>query len=75
MEYKSHARPTVTYEPFQAGFTGTLTTFKAQDGKVYSLARPFARIERGQRFMLAIDRTMYTCRLITVVPPDPRIHA
>ena len=67
--------PSTTYEPFKAAFTGTLTSFKAQDGKVYSLKKPFIRVERGQRFMLAINRDEYTCRMISIVAPDPRIHA
>lgn len=75
MEFKSHAHANVSYEPFQAAYTGTLTTFKAQDGKWYSLQKPFIRIERGQRFMLAINRTTFECRLIQVAPPDPRLHS
>ncbi len=64
-----------TYEPFTAHFTGRLTTFKAENGRWYSLQKPFARVEQGQRFMLAIDHQTMTCRLIRVVAPDGRIHS
>lgn len=73
MEYKGKSN--ITYEPFRAGYTGALMTFKAQDGRTYSLHKPGIRIEKGQHFMLAIDRTTLACRMITVVAPDPRIHS
>lgn len=73
MEYKGKSN--ITYEPFRAAYTGTLMTFNAQDGRTYSLHQPGIRIEKGQHFMLAIDRQTLNCRLIAVVAPDPRMHS
>ena len=42
------------YEAFVGGFTGSLSTYTAADGKRYVFAKPLPRIERGRRYMMVI---------------------
>lgn len=65
---------TTTYESFIASFTGTLTTFISNAGLRYSLGKPGLKMKKGQRFVIRIDTKDKSCRIIPVVPPDPRIH-
>jgi hypothetical protein len=65
----------ITFEPFTAGFSGTLISFKAKDGMTYTLRKPYMKITKGQHFMLQINRQTLECRLIAIVAPHPNIHS
>mgnify|MGYP001569351841 FL=1 len=59
--------PTVpkTHEPFIGGFTGSLSTYTAADGKRYVFAKPLPRIERGRRYMMVIEGV--TIKLLPII--------
>lgn len=59
----------ITYEPFRAAFTGTLSSYVDAGGVRWRLKKPYLKVRKGQHFMLAIDRAEKTCRFIPVIAP------
>lgn len=67
--------PTYSYEPFIGAFTGQLATFTSRaTNKVYSFKKPYPKIERHRPYMMILDLTHNTIRMVGVRMPDPRIH-
>lgn len=62
-------RPTITYEPFTAGFTGQLTTFLTVHGRRCSFAKPYPKIEKGTPYVVQLNLEAGQVRLIRVVLP------
>lgn len=69
MEYQTVTKE--FFEPFVTSFTGTLTTFRSQNGRVFTLKKPHMKCVKGQHFMIAIDDAKRTCRMLPVRLPDP----
>lgn len=59
----------ITYEPFTAGFTGTLTTYVDRSGVRWQLSKPYLKVQRGQRFMIAVDAGHKSCRFLPLLMP------
>lgn len=67
--------PRYSYEPFIASFSGQLTTFRSASTKmVYSFKKPYPVIERHRPYMMILDLTHNTIRMVGVRMPDPRIR-
>lgn len=61
----------ITYEPFQAAFTGTLSVYMDTLSTRWKLTPPL-RMERGDYYMMKIDRGKGTCKFLPVIPPPIR---
>lgn len=61
-----------TYEPFTAGFTGTLTTWQSANGTRQGIGKPFPRVVKGQAFVMKIDLDKSTVVMLPVLLPDWR---
>ena len=58
------------HEPFDAAFTGQLTTFVSQETKLrYSFKAPYPRIVKGQAYMMVHNPVTKSIRLVPVVKP------
>lgn len=53
------------YEPFTAGFTGTLSTWVSSAGLRYVFAKPLPRITKDQRYMMVLEGK--TIRLLPLI--------
>jgi hypothetical protein len=60
----------ITYEAFQAEFTGKLKVCTLNNGKRYTLLGKLPRVERGRFYMIAYDPATSNCRLLDVLTPE-----
>lgn len=42
----------ITYEPFIADFTGTLTAFRTLNGEALVLRAPYVKVQKGKGYVL-----------------------
>ena len=59
------------WEPYVAGFTGTLTTLVTLSGKQFTISHHCPRVVKGEPFMLQFDTEKEGVRMVRVaLPPD-----
>ncbi len=59
------------WEPFIAGFTGTLTTFVTHSGYKFTLDNGAPKVVKGQPFMVQFDTEKNQIRMVPVQMPSP----
>jgi hypothetical protein len=42
------------WEPYSAGFAGTLTSLVLRDGRTFTITKNFPHVEKGQPFMIGV---------------------
>jgi hypothetical protein len=55
------------WEPYTAGFTGTLTSLVIRDGRTFTITKNFPHVVKGQPFMIGVDGN--TVRILPVLMP------
>lgn len=60
----------MTYEAFQAQFTGQLKTCPINNGKRYTFSGTLPRVEKGRFYVIAYDPQTTGCRILDVVTPE-----
>ena len=59
----------MTYEAFQASFTGQMSTCRLGNGKVYTFHNPLPRVVKGRHYIIAYEPRTGKCRILVVVAP------